>query len=323
LKIVFAGGTSISAQILELLCEEDELPAHAYGYPPDLSHRSNYMPLENLAEKYGFPLTNVKNINDSKVHENLKSIKPDWFFVFGWSQLVKKSLLEIPKNGTLGFHMTKLPEGRGKAPVAWTVIKGKREGWVSLIWLHPEFDSGDIAVQRSYTISLFDDADTVVEKVNKLACEIIRDVLPDLRNGTLLKTLQDNSKATYWGKRIPDDGIIDWQMPVKEVYDFIRGITHPFPGAFTYLKDKKIMVWRVGMIEVEISGPCGRILGPYYSHGQKHETGIAVIANGGILIIKCMGDEKDSVVEGDNLANKAEMWRGMKFESARNYVRPG
>ena len=309
---------SISAQILELLCEEGELPAHAFGYSPDLSHRSNYMPLENLAEKYGFPLTNVKNINDLKVHEILKSIKPDWFLVFGWSQLVKENLLEIPQKGTLGFHMTKLPEGRGRAPVAWTVINGKREGWVSLIWLYPEADNGDIAVQRSYNISLFDDAETVVWKVNKLACEIIRDVLPDLRNGTLLRTPQDNNKATYWGKRTPEDGVIDWNLPIGELYNFIRGVTHPFPGAFTYLNENKIMVWKVGMIEVEVSAPCGSILGAYYSHGRKHETGIAVAANGGVIIIRCMGDEKDNVLDGDDLAKKAEMWRGMIFESTKN-----
>jgi len=309
---------SISAQILELLCEEGELPAHAFGYSPDLSHRSNYMPLENLAEKYGFPLTNVKNINDLKVHEILKSIKPDWFLVFGWSQLVKENLLEIPQKGTLGFHMTKLPEGRGRAPVAWTVINGKREGWVSLIWLYPEADNGDIAVQRSYNISLFDDAETVVWKVNKLACEIVRDVLPDLRNGTLLKTPQDNSKATYWRKRAPEDGNIDWNTPVREIYNLVRGVTHPFPGAFSYLEGTKKMIWKVGIIEVEMPYPPGKIIGPYCSHGRKYETGMAVAVNDGIIIIKCMEDEKDGILEGELLLRKAEMWRGMNFESGKN-----
>ena len=318
MKLVLAGGMSITHQILSLLCESGVRPVHIFGYPPSLRHRSNYQSLGDLAEKYSISLTEVKNINDPVVLDTLQRLKPDWFVVFGWSQLVGEELLKVPMLGTLGFHMTKLPEGRGRAPVAWTVIKGKEKGWVTLIWLKSEADNGDIAVQRSYTISLFDDAETVVEKVSKLACEIIRDSLPDLRNGTLLKTPQGNSKATYWKKRTPEDGNIDWNMPVRELYNLIRGITHPFPGAFSYLQGTKKMIWKVGIIEVELPYPPGRIIGPYFSHGRKYETGMAVTANGGIIIIRLMEDERDGILKGDILVKKAEMWQGMNFESDNN-----
>lgn len=187
MKYVYAGGMTISYEILDLLCSKGEIVGHAFGYPSSLSHRSNYKSLDDLAKKYHFSLTNIKNINDPIVVNTMHQVQPDWFMVFGWSQLVNNEILSIPRIGTLGFHMTKLPEGRGRAPVAWTIIKGKCEGGVSLIWLEPEADSGPIAVQRNYTISVYDDAETVVEKVSIIARQIIRDILPNLRTGILSK----------------------------------------------------------------------------------------------------------------------------------------
>ena len=159
-----------------------------------------------------------------------------------------------------------------------------------------------------------DDAEIVVQKVNRLACEIIRDALPEIRNGTLSRIPQDEGRATYWPKRTPGDGIIDWNIHVKELYDFIRGITHPFPGAFSYLNGKKIMIWKAGMIRVELNLPLGEIIGPYYSHGKGSEAGIAVSANGGLIIIKKMEEEGSGSMEGDVLIEMAEKWKGLSFE---------
>ena len=317
MKYVYAGGMTISHRILRFLCEENDIPEYVFGYPPCLSHRSNYRALADLAKEYGFDLLEIENVNDAKVERILKEVRPDWFMVFGWSQLVKEEILRIPRYGTLGFHMTKLPEGRGRAPVAWTVIKGKKEGWASLIWLEPGADNGDIAMQRSCPISIIDDAETVIEKISDLACEIVRDVLPDLRNGRLARIPQDDNKATYWEKRTPEDGIIDWHMPVKDFYNFIRGITRPFPGAFSYLNGEKITIWKVGILELEHPYYPGRILGPYYSHGRNYEVGMAVAANGGLAIVKSIEDEQSRVLNGPLLLKKAEAWQGSHFDSKK------
>jgi methionyl-tRNA formyltransferase len=314
MKVVFAGGMTISAQILDMLCREGEIPVHTFGYPPSLAHRSNYMSLDSLAEQYNFPLTKLKDINDLCVLNILKRVKPDWFFVFGWSQLVKKELLTIAKYGTLGLHMSNLPEGRGRAPVAWTIIKGKTEGCVSLIWLEPEADSGPIAVQRTYQISPFDDAGSVVNKVNLIACEIIKESLSDLRKGSLQKINQDDSNASYWEKRTPQDGIINWSLPVRNLYNFIRGTTSPFPGAFAYIDGIKVIVWKSGMIEMDIAMLPGTIIGEYFAHDNEPEMGIAVASNGGILILKKIkiGNE---VLSGKSLLEKANLWKGKQFDS--------
>lgn len=318
MKYIYAGGMKISAEILQVLCKAGEIPYHVFSYPPSLSHRSNYFSFDELQGRFGFPLTKTKNINDDYARKVLEDFRPDWFMVFGWSQLVSEELLRIPRYGTLGFHMTKLPEGRGRAPVAWTLIKGKTEGGVSLIWLEPEADNGPIAVQRTYPISLLDDAEIVAEKVSDLACRIIGDILPDLRSGTLPTVPQDDTKASYWGKRTPIDGIIDWQKPIRKLYDFIRGITHPFPGAFSFLDGKKIMIWKVGMVELEVQYPPGKVLGLYCSHGRRHEVGIAVAANGGLIIMKSLEIEPGIRLEGERLLEMAKMWKDLQFEPEGN-----
>lgn len=318
MKTVFAGGMTISRDILKLLCEAGEIPQHVFGYPPELKHRSNYRLLDDLSAQYGFPLTNLKNINDPRVAEVLQNVRPDWFMVFGWSQLVSKELLRIPRYGTLGFHMTKLPEGRGRAPVAWTLIKGKTEGGVSLIWLEPEADNGPIAVQRTYPLSIFDDAGTVVDRVNSIACRIIHDVLPDLRTGTLPRRPQDESRATHWDKRKPEDGEIDWRLSVRELYNFIRGVTHPFPGAFSYLGQKKMKIWGAGMIECDVPGAAaGTIIGPYCAHGPDRHAGLGVAAIGGLLIVTGLETEEGRKIEGDVMVRCAEEWKGRTFRNAR------
>jgi methionyl-tRNA formyltransferase len=317
MKYVFAGGMTISVEILEVLCSAGFKPEHAFGYPPSLSHRSNYSPIDGIAEKHGFPFTNTDEINSSGIEKILKQYEPDWFLVFGWSQLIKEHLLRIPRYGTLGFHMTKLPEGRGRAPVAWTLIKGKEEGGVTLLWLEPGADNGPIAAQRTYPVSLYDDAEVTVEKVNRLACEIIREVLPDLCKGTLPRISQDESKASHWEKRTPKDGLINWELPVGELFNFIRGITRPFPGAFSFLGGKRVIVWKAGLVEVEHSLTPGTVIGPYCAPGKNPECGMPVAGNGGFLILREIEIEGEGSLTEEEMLRLAGNWKGQTFRPGR------
>ena len=313
MRFAFAGGMTISERLLRTLCEAGAVPDHVFGYPTELSHRSNYCALDGLSLRYGFPLSEVKDINHDSVKAVLKAIRPDWFCVFGWSQLLDRETLQIPRLGTLGIHISKLPEGRGRAPVAWNLIHGNRESAVTFMLLKPEADNGDIVAQRVFPIWWHDDAATLVDRVNDVACGQIAELLPAMREGNLPHVPQDDAQATYWPRRTPADGLLDWNQTARKLYDFIRGTTRPFPGAFTYLNELKVTVWKAGWLEASTPQRPGTILGPVQSHGAHAECGLAVAASGGILILWEVETAAGSTFSGTMLADQAEEWKGLAF----------
>jgi UDP-4-amino-4-deoxy-L-arabinose formyltransferase/UDP-glucuronic acid dehydrogenase (UDP-4-keto-hexauronic acid decarboxylating) len=164
---------------------------------------------------------------------------------------------------------------------------------------------------------VFDDAETVVERVNRIAGDIIQEVLPALRSGTLPRYPQDESRASYWAKRTPDDGLINWDLPARDLYNFIRGVTHPFPGAFSYIEGRKVLILKTGVVACALREKAGTVLGPYCSHGKEHQAGIAVAAQGGLLIILGLATEDGAAVDGARLVAFAEKWQGKQFQAFR------
>ena len=317
MNIVYVGGMTVSAHILEALCQAGEVPSHVFGYPPSLSHRSSYASFDDLACEYGFPLTETENINAPDVEQIVRDAAPDWIMVFGWSQLVKQRVYQLAKHGGLGLHMSKLPLGRGRAPVPWTLIKGLSDGAVTLFWLAPGADEGDIAVQRQFEVSAFDDAHTLVERVTKIARDLVVEAIPQLRDGRLPRLPQNNDGATYWPKRTPEDGRIDWTRPIREIYNLVRGVTAPFPGAFTHLDEEKVFLWRVGMLEAPVDAPPGTILGPYWSHGTEPVVGLAIAANGGVLVCHTLQFDGQDILQGSALHDLATRCAGHTFDTAQ------
>lgn len=312
MKYVFIGGMVISYQILARLCRDGYPPTYAFGYPDSLSHRSNYCALEPLAREYNFPLQNVSDINAPECQAIIRSTSPDWLFVIGWSQLVSEEILSMSSNGALGFHMSRLPQGRGRAPVAWSLIKGLTEGWVTLQRLKPGVDNGDIIDQQCVEISKFDDAETLCARLNALAEDMFMMQLPALMSRGLHFIPQRDEEATYWAKRTPEDGEIDWALPLQELYNFVRGVTAPFPGAFSYIGKKKVVFWKIAVIEFSHTRRAGEVVGEYVEHGRQGRCGIAIAVNGGIVV----GHELEldnRILTDDEMMACAEEWKGKMF----------
>jgi methionyl-tRNA formyltransferase len=174
----------------------------------------------------------------------VRRLAPDAIFVLGFSQLVPKEILNLPPKGVIGCHSTLLPTGRGRHPLIWALVKGLEESGTTFLYLDDGVDSGDILMQKRFTIRVEDDARSVYEKDKACAAAIIRETLPLLERGTAPRTPQDHSRATYWPKRTYRDGIIDWSRPAMETYNLIRALTRPYPGASTYSASRELKVWK-------------------------------------------------------------------------------
>ena len=158
----------------------------------------------------------------------------------------------------LDFTRTKLPEGRGRAALAWIVL-GKAKGAASFYLLDEGMDSGPILGQQEFEVSGDNYASDVLEKIKSSIDMVLDSVLPDLRNGILKAQEQEHEKATYLGARRPKDGEIDWTLSSIEVRKLIRATFKPLPGAFTMFQDNKVIVWRAKELNHYTDVP-GRII---------------------------------------------------------------
>lgn len=253
MKIALVGTVRSTQVALETIVQRGIMPSILITLPLSKAYRhSDFVDLRPLALKYNISLLETSNINDVKVIDYLKELKLDYIFVIGWSQILSKELLDIPSKGCIGYHPAPLPRNRGRAVIPWTILLGEKETGSTLFWLDEGIDSGDILVQKIFPVSPSETATTLYEKHLKVLEELLLEALYLLENDKAPRIPQDNSKATYCAKRTPEDGFINWELPAKNIETLIRAVTRPYPGAFTFYKGKKTIIWEAERVEDDI-----------------------------------------------------------------------
>ena len=261
MKIVLAGAVSSTLTTLKKLIEHEMDVVGVLGYEPESTKNvSGYSLLQPVASANALAYMPFSKINDAKVVEQLKDWQPDIIFIVGLSQLVKDEVLNIPPKGIVGFHPTALPKGRGRAPIAWAVLKEKQVG-ANFFIMDSGVDCGDILVQELFPVEENDYAEDIEIKISK-AIEIALDrLLPILKKGIIKAQAQNEDEASYYGRRAPNDGCINWNNAATDIYKLIRASSRPHPGAFTFSGDTKVIIWKAEIENtIDYTGVVGRIL---------------------------------------------------------------
>ena len=137
-----------------------------------------------------------------------------------------------------------MPAYRGRCPVNWVIINGEKKTGVTLHYMVEKPDAGDIVGQKEVSIALSDTARTLYDKLCRAATSLLDELLPQMKKGRIPRHKQDLAAGSYYGGRKPEDGRIDWNKSAEEIYNLIRGVTEPYPGAFALLdNDEKIIIW--------------------------------------------------------------------------------
>jgi len=207
------------------------------------SGKSGRVRLDDLCSAGGTQLVKVRNINDPEALEALRAARLDWLFIVGWSQIARPAVLETAAQGVLGIHPTLLPEGRGRAPIPWAILKGLPQTGVTLFRLDAGVDSGPIAGQLAIPLDPRETATSLYDKVAEGHRRLIRDCWPRLEAGTLEFAQQDDARATYWPGRRPEDGAIDLSGSVRDADRLVRAVTRPYPGAFLDTGNTRYRLW--------------------------------------------------------------------------------
>ncbi|RII26234.1 MAG: formyltransferase [Geobacter sp.] len=213
--------------------------------------------VRELADRHGIPYLTT-DINLPENIERLKEIAPDFLLSFYYRNMIKPQVLELAHRGSLNLHGSYLPRYRGRVPVNWAVINGETETGATLHYMVEKPDAGDIVDREKVTIEFTDTALDVFNKVTDAAVTVIARAWPKLLDGTASRIPMDLKAGNYCGGRKPADGIIDWTKSAVQIYNLIRGVTHPYPGAFSFLGGKKVIVWSA--CPVEGSGEPGVIV---------------------------------------------------------------
>jgi methionyl-tRNA formyltransferase len=213
--------------------------------------------VRQLAEENGIPHVTT----DINLQENaalVREIAPDFLLSFYYRNMIRREVLEIPRLGALNLHGSYLPRYRGRVPVNWAVINGEKETGATLHYMVEKPDAGDIVDQEKVPIAFTDTSFDVFNKVTDAAATVIRRTWPRLLAGTAPRIPMDLQAGNYCGGRKPADGLIDWTKPAAQIYNLIRGVTHPYPGAFTFLDGKQVIIWQAW--PTEGSGEAGKIV---------------------------------------------------------------
>jgi len=243
-RIVFVGVHQESRAPFEYLLATGENVVGLVTLTPEQAAKfSGTTDLATPARDVQIPTLEVTTLKDEGAVEFVEKLRPDILLVVGWMRLLTDRVLRIPKIACLGFHASLLPKYRGRAPINWALINGETKTGNTLMVLAPGADEGDIVAQREIRIEFEDDCNTLYEKVAQTEVDMLADILPQIRIGRLPRIHQDPGAATVMPRRRPEDGLIDWGKDARRLYDWVRALTHPYPGAFTWLNGQKLFVW--------------------------------------------------------------------------------
>lgn len=212
---------------------------------------ADFHSLAPLAKEYGIDCFTTKDINDAETMEFVSSKTPEVIYCFGWSRLISRELLSLPKYGIIGFHPAALPYNRGRHPIIWALALGLAKTASTFFVMDEDADTGDIINQKEIVIDYEDDAHSLYEKVLQAAKEQVIEFTNQISNGTLSRMPQDRECGNTWRKRGRMDGQIDWRMSCDGIYNLVRALTHPYIGAHFMYGDTELKVWKCKVYKCE------------------------------------------------------------------------
>lgn len=261
-----------------------------------------------LAEQHHLPVFAPANVNTPDWVGRIEATQPDFLFSFYYRRLLGAPLLATARRGALNLHGSLLPRYRGRCPVNWVLIHDERETGVTLHYMTEKPDAGDIVAQRAVPIDDSDTAWSLFQKLTAAAAALLRDTLPALFAGSAPRIPQDPSRASYFGGRRPEDGRIDWHWPARKVFNLVRAVTHPYPGAFAHFRGAPVFVWKASPVGVALPRQAvpGEVLGA--------QPELVVACGSGAVRLDSVSDADGAELSGAEWAARKHLSLGDRFE---------
>jgi methionyl-tRNA formyltransferase len=196
----------------------------------------------DTAAEFNIPVCYSDDPTDGAVARLVQEVRPDVIFSFYYRAMIPVGILSIAPLGAFNMHGSLLPKYRGRAPTNWAVLHGETETGATLHAMVSKPDSGYIVDQSAIPILPDDTGRQVFDKVTVAAEQVLWRSLPSIMNGQPVRLPNDLSRGSYFPGRKPDDGRIDWSQPASKVYNLIRAVAPPYPGAFIELSGNRLVI---------------------------------------------------------------------------------
>lgn len=246
MRIVYIGSVIFSARALEKLIS---IKADVVGVVTknESAFNSDFFNLSSIAQFNDIPFHYTSNINSTETVNWIKELNPDVVFCFGWSNLIKKAVLEISPLGVIGYHPTLLPYNKGRHPLIWAKALGLEKSGSTFFFMDEGADTGDILSQKEFVINFEDDANVLYNKLIDNALIQIEEFHSMLQTGSYTRIKQDTTKGNTWRKRGKKDGIIDFRMCSSVICNQVRALTKPYVGAHVEYNGADVKIWGVDL----------------------------------------------------------------------------
>jgi methionyl-tRNA formyltransferase len=207
--------------------------------------------------------------------------------------IIEKYLIDSPKKYAVNIHGSLLPKYRGRTPHIWSIINGEQNTGITAHLLTEELDAGDIIEQFTIPIEQTDTGYSILQKYNRGYIEIIDKLLSGVEKWKF--TPQDHGKATYFSKRTPEDGVICWEWQKERIYNWVRALSKPYPGAFCFYNDEKVIINKttfsnIGFSDTQKNGTILEV---------SNDRIIVKVSNGAIELFEIENYNKFSFIKGD------------------------
>lgn len=263
--------------------------------------------LRSLTASNGHQFIEARNIARPSLRDFWRKTSFDIMFMVSWRYLVPAVVYTRARLGSYVFHDSLLPKYRGFAPTVWSIINGEKETGVTLFRTTDELDAGEIVAQRRIAIGETDTIALVMERVTMAYLEIAEQEFARLLCGRAGSYPQNHDEATYTCKWTPDDSLIDWGKSARAIFNLIRATSWPYPGAFTYLAGRKLVIWSAELPKeprAYVSQAPGRVV------ESTADCGATVLTGDGLIRLRSVQLEGDRIANAGRILNSPSQTLG-------------
>jgi methionyl-tRNA formyltransferase len=272
-RVLFFGYSEVGYECLDLLLSRGDNVVALITHEDNPNEKIWFKTPAVAAREKGVPIFTPEKVNTPEWIERIAALQPDLILSVYYRNMISSKILARPRLGAFNMHGSLLPKYRGRAPINWAVLHGEARIGMTLHRMVKQADAGAVVDQEGVDLGPRDSAEQAFRKVMPCARRVLARQIDALLAGTAKETPQDDAQATYFGGRTPEDGRINWAQTSAQIFNLIRAVTDPYPGAFTDVGAARLMVWWAETDSPATRGKRGRT-------GEVLSIGPLVVATG-------------------------------------------
>ena len=297
MRILFMGTPDFAVASLKRLVADGHDVCAVFTQPDKPKNRGMKMiapPVKEYALTENIPVYQPLKMKDGTALALVQSLEPELIVVAAYGRILPEDILNTPKYGAINVHSSILPKYRGAAPINWAILNGDAVTGVSIMYMAPELDAGDVILCRETAIDPDEDAVTLTTRLAELGAEALSEAIGQIENGTVTRTPQDHAAHTYAPMLDKSLSPLDFTRPARQLHDQVRGLV-PWPSASMVLAGKPVKIHRTAVGEAA-DAPAGTVV-------TADKTGLSIACGDGkcLRILELQGEGGKRMAAADYL----------------------